>query len=237
MNNLLDAERAAMKWLKNDYLRSELLRMAVLILQYRRGGSTLCSNDFKAAWACLCRAAPAMDCAAVILGRCLSGDGADGSDDDSSYVDGESESDDMMSVVGSQQAEEENASTCSGSESGMELDEGVIVLGPDSENESDEEEREEGSKKQKVEMSPVDSSSSGDKHQEMAENVSLIANALLESVAPPEAFNQLQVGRFCFAEGTNAEACVLLSFLALAESMKSYSQRRDERRIDDWQFL
>lgn len=182
MNNLIDAERAAMKWLKIDFLRTELPTMALCVLQYRRGGSTLCSNDFKAAWAILCRTAPQMKCASEILGRCLT-EGADDADD-SDYV-SESEDDDM-SVDDSQEEES------SESESEIDLDEQLVVLGPDSETESDGET--EGTMKG-VGVSPMD-----DGNKEMAENVSLVANALLESVAPPEVFNQLQV-RSCWFDG------------------------------------
>lgn len=179
MNKLEDAETATLKWLNSDIFRSELLRMAVLILEHRRGG-LVCANDAKAAWAFLCRNPPKMASAASVLPKYFTTDADDS--DDSSYV-YESENE-YMSVEDPQEEEEEEADS-SGSESEMHLDEQHIALGPDSENESDEE-KEEGTRG--VEISPLDIG-----EQEMTENVSLVANALLESVAPPEVFNQLQV--------------------------------------------
>lgn len=172
MNNLLDAEKAAVKWLKIDFLRNELLRAALAILQHRRGGLVLSANDFKAAWAFLCRTAPQLESGAMILRERFSPD----SDSDDSLYDPEN---DDMSV------DEPQSEDPDGSESKVESDEELIVLGPDSETESDEE-KESGTGV--VEMSLVDNG-----EQEMADNVSLVANALLESFAPPEVFNQLQV--------------------------------------------
>lgn len=145
--------------------------MAVVILVHRRGEFVLSANDVKAAWACLCRTAPQMESGAVILGKRMSPD----SDSDDSWYD--PENDDMS--VDEPQSEDSN-----GPESKLELDEELIVLGSDSETEPDEK-KEEGTLK----MSLADN---GEK--EMGENVSMIANALLESFAPPEEFNQLQVG-------------------------------------------
>lgn len=178
MNNLMDAERAAMKWLKADMLRAEVLRMAVMILQHRTRirSFTLSANDVKAAWACLCRTAPQMESGALILRYRSS---PDSDSEDSSY---DPEKDDDMCVD-----PPEIGDAADGTEFKLECDEELIVLGPDSETESDED-TEEGKRVAKK-RSPGDN---GD--QEMAESdVSLVANALLESTAPPEVFNQLQV--------------------------------------------
>lgn len=167
--NLLDAERAAAKWLKTKDLRDELRSMASDIMCHRREDRVLSANDFKAAWACLCRCSPQMETAALIL----EGDFKDCSDsEDSTY---HPERDDMSVDAASLSS----ASSSSSSES-----EGLIVLGPDSDSECDEQEG-------VGETSVVE-----DREDDTAENASLIANALLESVAPPQAFNKLQV-RMC----------------------------------------
>lgn len=61
----------------------------------------------------------------------------------------------------------------------------MIVQGADSETEPDE--------KKNKETGVVNMSLVHDGEQKMAESVSLVANALLESLAPPKAYNQLQV--------------------------------------------
>jgi len=165
---LEEAQRAAAKWLKTEDLRDELLRMALIINSHRRSEDrVLSANDFKAAWAFLCRLSPQMETATLILGR----DFKDCSDsEDSTYP---SDSDDMSVDA----ASVSSASSSSSSES-----EGLVVLGPDSDSECDEQEE------RVVETSVVD-----DHEDDAAENASLIANALLESAAPPDVFNKLQV--------------------------------------------
>lgn len=184
MNNLVEAERAAMQWLKADYLRTELLRMAKTIALHRtrsmRGGSTLSANDVKAAWAFLCRTAPQMESAALMLRERSS----PGSDSEDSWYDPETDDDMCLDPPQIGDAEDEP-------ESELECDEDLIALGPDSETGSDEEHTEKGKRVAKKR-------SLGDNGEqekgEVAENgVSMVANALLESTAPPEAFNQLQV--------------------------------------------
>ncbi len=166
--DLLDAECAAAKWLKTEDLRYQLLGMAVTIYDHRRSkDGVLSANDVKAAWACLCRCSSQMETAELILG----GDFKDCSDsEDSTY---HPENDDMSLDA---------ASVASASSSSSSESEGLIVLGPDSDSECDEQ------KERVVGMSVVE-----DRKDDAAENASLIANALLESVAPPEVFNKLQV--------------------------------------------
>lgn len=185
--NLEDAERAASKWLKIDDLRRKLLEKAVVVLEYRQGNSTfcvndeggftLCANDVKTAWAFLCRDAAQMRSGEFLVNCLAEADDAD----DSDYVD-DSEDEDMPADEPS--VDEPQNEDSSGSESGMEVDEELIVLGPDSEAEA-REEQEAG--RNGVRVSPLDVD------KEMAESASLVANALLESVAPPAVFNQLQV--------------------------------------------
>lgn len=190
MNNLVDAERAAAKYLKDENLRGELLRMAVEILEHRIGGGIsapdapiLCANDFKAAWACLCRTGPQSEFAGILRNTLGPTEDAGDSDDsdDPDYDEYDPESDGMS-------VDDPHEQDSSRSESEMELDEELIVLGPDSETESDEENEERAGGQ---EGALVDKGK-----QEMAQNMSLVANALLESMAAPEEFNQLQVRLF-----------------------------------------
>lgn len=175
MSRLVDAERAATNWLQIRMLRDELSTRAVKILEHRRGGSELCSNDFKAAWANLCRNSSQMDSGQTILGTNFS----DSSDSEDSLYDPYSDHDDMS--VDEPQDEDSRGSGCQ-----LELDEELIVFGPDSKDGEPENEGQEGT-------GAAEKSVVGNDEQEMVENMSTVANALLESVAPPQAFNQLQV--------------------------------------------
>lgn len=89
MNNLLEAEKAAVKLVETELLRTELLRRAAVILKHGRGGFVLSANDLKTAWASLCRSAGPMKTRLKML---RAGTGSDS--DDASYL-YDSENDDV----------------------------------------------------------------------------------------------------------------------------------------------